>query len=76
VIPGTASQFRIADLLGRRVVAKIDFSGIPKGTIGLVTSTLGDEIAVRWTTRGGYEVDDGFKRDAEFDETEYLDVIQ
>ncbi len=75
MIPGTASQFALRALLGRRVAAKVDFSGIPRGTIGIVEEVRDDEITVRWTTTGGHEVRDGFGRDAEFDETAYLDVV-
>ena len=84
----SASLFSIDELVGKRVVALQDFSGIPSGTVGEVvskyeTGRIGNKgklqhhgVMVRWTTTAGYDVEDGFGRDAEFDETKFLAVIE
>ena len=84
----SASLFSIDELVGKRVVALQDFSGIPSGTVGEVvskyeTARIGrrerlkhEGVMVRWTTSGGNDVEDGFGRDAEFDETKFLAVVE
>ena len=84
----SASLFSIDELVGKHVVALQDFSGIPSGTVGEVvskyeTARIGKKdrlqhhgVMVRWTTSAGDDVEDGFGRDEEFDETKYLAVIE
>ena len=76
-----ANQQPLEKLVGRSVKALREFSGIPKGTVGMVTEVynLGRKhsgVTVEWTTTGGYKVKDGFGRDAHFDETQWLEVVE
>ena len=78
---GIASVFPLEALVGKRVVALRDFSGIPAGTVGTVDEHYGkgqrhQGIMVSWTTSGGSDVRDGFGRDEDVDETQYLAVIE
>lgn len=76
-----ASELELEELVGRKVRAVVEFSGIPEGTVGLVDEVYGDRgsrhrgVMVRWTTTAGHEVRDGFGRDPDFDETRSLEVV-
>lgn len=71
----------LREAIGKRVKALREFSGIPKGTIGVVDEYYTIEssdrkgIIVRWKTSSWAEVRDGFSRDKAFDETEWLEVV-
>ena len=75
-----ASEFDLKRLIGKEVKATRDFSGIKAGTRGKVVEgySIGPKhhgIMVEWTTEGGYKVRDGFGRDTDFDETQWLEVV-
>ncbi|MEE9593159.1 MAG: hypothetical protein V3W28_06240 [Thermoplasmata archaeon] len=74
-----ASTVTLDGLVGRRVKSLMDFSGIPRGTVGLVKSHYKDGphegVMVEWTTTSGTLLQDGFGRDDEFDETQWLEVL-
>ncbi len=59
----------------------VEFSGIPIGTVGRVVEIYGERrgghrgVMIEWTTTDGTTVRDGFGRDAEFDETAYLEMV-
>ncbi len=76
-----ASELPMSDLVGKRVRSLMDFSGIPKGTVGVVESHYTgpgnhEGVMVEWTTTSGTMVRDGFDRDDEFDETQWLEVLE
>ncbi len=82
--PPLASGWELDNLVGRRVRSTMDFSGIPKGTEGVVKSHYiegipphahHEGIMVEWRTTSGTLLQDGFGRDEEFDETQWLEVI-
>ena len=75
-----ASEMKLEELIGKKVRSTRGFSGVPVGTVGKVVEKYGDKrhagVMVEWKTTGGYSVRDGFGRDAEFDETCWLDVLE
>ncbi len=76
-----ASDTPLAGLVGKKVRTLCEFSGIPAGNIGTVvahyTYPSGKEgITVEWKTSGGTVVRDGFGRDRDFDETQWLEVVE
>lgn len=78
--PPLASGWELKNLVGRRVRTTMEFSGIPVGTEGVVKSHYRDSprhegIMVEWRTTSGTLLQDGFGRDEEFDETQWLEVI-
>lgn len=75
-----ASEKELSSLVGIKVRATREFSGIPEGTIGTVVehyrfSRDHEGVMVEWTTVGGHKVKDGFGRDKEFDETQWLAIV-
>ena len=74
-----ASEFDLKDLMGKTVITTREFSGVAVGTKGKVVEKYGDKrhagIMVRWTEGKEEGIKDGFGRDADFDETQWLEVV-
>jgi hypothetical protein len=75
-----ASCFSLVMLVGKKVRTLREFSGIPEGTMGVVVENYLDGkhegIMVEWKTSGGHVIRDGFGRDKDFDETQWLEVVE
>lgn len=72
-----ASQFKLSELVGRKVRSLREFNGIPEGSEGIVDEKYGREgkhqgVMVKWDNQN---VRDGFGRDDRFDETQWLEVL-
>ena len=79
-----ASEFKLEDLVGKRVKTTREFSGIKVGDTGKVVKVYGwkghqgidveweNHPLSNWTTRN---LTDGFGRDKDFDETQWLEVV-
>lgn len=78
---GNASDYDLEDLVGRKIRSLMDFSGVPKGTEGIIEKAydIGQRhsgVMVKWTNNpSGNPLSDGFGRDAKFDETQWLEVL-
>lgn len=72
-----ASSFELRSLMGKSVKSLRDFAGIPTSTVGTVVEVYGKKhhegIMVLWNNT---RIKDGFARDEEFDETQFLEVIE
>jgi hypothetical protein len=78
-----ASSYRLEDLVGKRVRSLRDFADVPTGTLGTVVEVYSigkahDGITVEWdkplAAWSNRKLQDGFGRDSDFDETQYLEV--
>ena len=79
-----ASAFKLDELVGKKVKALREFAMVPVGTTGTVSSTYNigsrhrginvewDVLISSWSTR---RLTDGFGRDQDLDETQWLEVI-
>ena len=79
-----ASEFKLEDLVGKKVRTTREFSGIKVGDTGTVIKVYGwgqhkgidvawdNHPISNWTDR---LLTDGFGRDKDFDETQWLEVV-
>ena len=80
-----ASELKLEELVGKKVRATREFSGVPKGMTGTVVKrySIGprhegvdvawDRPLANWTSR---PLIDGFGRDKDFDETKWLELVE